>query len=97
MNTDYSNIWEGKPFSKMLAEKVPAFAIGGPIVEHHRLNYWQKLREIATSDSNLRKTMPGASSGLISSPFTLRRHPFALHYSFSYMVHNSISYGVRPR
>jgi hypothetical protein len=34
---------------------------------------------------------PGASSGLISSPFTLRQHPFALHYSFSYMVHNSIS------
>jgi hypothetical protein len=92
LNTDYSNIWEGKPFSKMLAEKVPAFAL-----EHHRLNYWQKLREIASSDSNLRKTMPDASSGLISSPFTLRRHPFALHYSFSYMVHNSISYGVRPR
>jgi hypothetical protein len=27
--------------------------------EHHRLNYWEKLREIASSDSNLRKTMPG--------------------------------------
>jgi hypothetical protein len=59
LSNDYTHFWDDKPFLKKMAELIPAIAIGGPIVEHLRVNYWTKMRAIAESDPGLRKTMPG--------------------------------------
>jgi len=56
-------------FVELLGQSNPAVAIGAQIVETLRINYWDKLRELARQDPARRAGMPG----MIVHPDTIVR------------------------
>lgn len=68
-------------FVQFLCEQFPAAAVGVPVVNEFRPNYWNRLREIAETDERLRLTMPGMIVAPEKVVIYLGKSHLAIEYS----------------